>query len=186
MGSVLAWLERCGVYAWANIRGGGEYGEGWHADGSRANKQHCFDDLHAAARALIDARWTDVAHVGIVGRSAGGLLMEVCPNGEYGTHELGTVTNAAEFAWLNAYSPLQHVRPGTDYPAVLLITAENDPRVAPWQSRKFAAAKGMASILRSVSAWATRAPSLAFSRKSSALRQRLRQPRCPTKPRSEG
>jgi prolyl oligopeptidase len=165
-GSVLAWLERGGVYAWANIRGGGEYGEGWHADGSRANKQHCFDDLHAAARALIDARWTDVAHLGIVGRSAGGLLMgaaltqhpedyravvslvgdydalrmEVYPNGEYGTHELGTVTNAAEFAWLNAYSPLQHVRPGTAYPAVLLITAENDPRVAPWQSRKFAAA----------------------------------------------
>ena len=62
------------------------------------------------------------------------------PNGEYGTHEFGTVTNAAEFAWLNAYSPLQHVRPGAAYPAVLLITAENDPRVAPWQSRKFAAA----------------------------------------------
>jgi len=165
-GSVLAWLERGGVYAWANIRGGGEYGDGWHADGSRANKQHCFDDLHAAARALIDARWTDAAHLGIVGRSAGGLLMgvaltqhpedyravvsqvgeydalrmEVWPNGEYGTYELGTVTNAAEFAWLNAYSALQHVRPGTAYPAVLLITAENDPRVAPWQSRKFAAA----------------------------------------------
>ena len=164
-GSVLAWLERGGVYAWANIRGGGEYGEGWHADGSRANKQHCFDDLHAAARALIDARWTDVAHLGIVGRSAGGLLMgaaltqhpadyravvsfvglydmlrlEGWPNGEYGTYEFGTVTNAAEFAWLNAYSPLQHVRPGTAYPAVLLITAENDPRVASWQSSKFAA-----------------------------------------------
>jgi prolyl oligopeptidase len=163
---MLAWLERGGVYAWANIRGGGEYGEGWHADGSRANKQHCFDDLHAAARALIDARWTDAAHLGIVGGSAGGLLMgvaltqhpedyravvslvgdydalrlEVYPNGEYGTHEFGTVTNAAEFAWLNAYSPLQHVRPGTAYPAVLLITGENDPRVAPWQSRKFAAA----------------------------------------------
>jgi len=74
-GSVLAWLERGGVLAWANIRGGGEYGEGWHADGSRANKQHCFDDLHAAARALIDARWTDVAHLGIFGRSAGGELM---------------------------------------------------------------------------------------------------------------
>jgi prolyl oligopeptidase len=162
----LAWLERGGVLAWANIRGGGEYGEGWHADGSRANKQHSFDDLHAAARALIDARWTDVAHLGIVGGSAGGLLMgaaltqhpadyravvsfvgvydmlrlKLWPNGEYGTtHELGAVTNAAEFAWLNAYSPLQHVRPGTAYPAVLLITAENDPRVASWQSSKFAA-----------------------------------------------
>lgn len=165
-GSVLAWLERGGVYAWANIRGGGEYGEGWHADGSRANKQHSFDDLHAAARALIDARWTDVAHLGILGRSAGGLLMgvaltqhpedyravvslvgdydalrmEAYPNGEYGTRELGTVTNAAGFSWLNAYSALHHVRPGTAYPAVLLITGENDPRVASWQSRKFAAA----------------------------------------------
>jgi prolyl oligopeptidase len=164
--AVLAWLERGGVLAWANVRGGGEYGEGWHADGSRANKQHSFDDLHAAARALIDARWTDVAHLGIFGRSAGGLLMGAAltqhpadyravvsfvglydtlrldgwPNGEYGTtYELGTVTNAAEFAWLNAYSPQQHVRLGTAYPAVLLMTADNDPRVASWQSSKFAA-----------------------------------------------
>ena len=67
------------------------------------------------------------------------LRLEVWPNGEYAIHEFGTVTNAAEFAWLNAYSPLQHVRPGTAYPAVLLITGENDPRVAPWQSHKFAA-----------------------------------------------
>jgi prolyl oligopeptidase len=164
--AVLAWLERGGVLAWANVRGGGEYGEGWHADGSRANKQHSFDDLHAAARALIDARWTDVAHLGIFGRSAGGLLMgaaltqhpadyravvsfvgdydmlrlKAWPNGEYGTYELGNVTNAAEFAWLNAYSPLQHVHPGTAYPAVLLMSAENDPRVASWNSSKFAAA----------------------------------------------
>ena len=68
------------------------------------------------------------------------LRLEVYPNGEYGTYEFGDVTNAAEFAWLNAYSPLQHVRPGTPHPAVLLITGENDPRVAPWQSYKFAAA----------------------------------------------
>jgi prolyl oligopeptidase len=131
---------------------------------SRANKQHCFDDLHAAARALIDARWTDAAHLGIVGGSAGGLMgaaltqhpadyravvskvglydmlrSELWPNGEYGSYEFGAVTNAAEFASLNAYSPLQHVRPDTAYPAVLLITGENDPRVAPWQSYKFAA-----------------------------------------------
>jgi prolyl oligopeptidase len=79
------------------------------------------------------------AVVSLVG-SYDALRLEVWPNGEYGTYEFGTVTNAAEFAWLNAYSPLQHVRPGAAYPAVLLITAENDPRVAPWQSRKFAAA----------------------------------------------
>lgn len=163
---VLAWLERGGVYAYANIRGGGEYGEGWHADGSRANVQHRFDDLHAASQSLIDARWTDVAHLGIVGRSAGGLLMgaaltqhpadyravvsfvglydmlrlDLWPNGEYGSQEFGAVRNPAEFAWLNGYSPQQHVRPGTAYPAVLLVTAENDPRVASWQSSKFAAA----------------------------------------------
>jgi prolyl oligopeptidase len=164
--AVLAWLERGGVYAYANIRGGGEYGEGWHADGSRANVQHRFDDLHAAARALVDARWTDAEHLGIVGRSAGGLLMGAAltqhpadyravvsfvglydmlrldrwPNGVYGSYEFGEAKNAAEFAWLNAYSPQQQVRPGTAYPAVLLITADNDPRVASWQSSKFAAA----------------------------------------------
>lgn len=166
IGASLAWLERGGVYAFANVRGGGEYGEGWHRDGNRANKQHCFDDLHAAARALVDARWTDAAHLGIYGGSNGGLLMgaaltqhpadyravvsivgiydmlrsELWPNGAYNTYEFGTVTKANELAWLYGYSPLHHVRPGTAYPAVLLITGENDPRVAPWQSRKFAAA----------------------------------------------
>jgi prolyl oligopeptidase len=166
MGTMLAWLERGGVYALANIRGGGEYGEGWHEGGRLANKQHCFDDFHAAAQALVSAHWTDVAHLGILGGSNGGLLMgaaltqhpadyravvsfvgvydmlraELWPNGEYNISEYGTVRNAADFAWLYAYSPLQHVRPGTAYPAVLLITGENDPRVAPWQSRKFAAA----------------------------------------------
>jgi prolyl oligopeptidase len=166
VGPMLAWLERGGVYAFANIRGGGEYGDGWHRDGSRANKQHSFDDLHAAARALMDARWTDSAHLGIYGGSNGGLLMgaaltqhpadyraavsmvgiydmlraELWPNGAYNTYEFGTVTHATEFAWLYGYSPLHHVRSGTAYPAVLLVTGENDPRVAPWQSRKFAAA----------------------------------------------
>ena len=165
IGPMLAWLERGGVYAWASIRGGGEYGEGWHRDGSRGNKQHSFDDLRAAARALTDAHWTDSAHLGIYGGSNGGLLMgaaltqhpadyravvsavgiydmlrsELWPNGEYNTFEFGTVTKATELRWLYDYSPLHHVRPGTAYPAVLLITAENDPRVAPWQSRKFAA-----------------------------------------------
>ncbi|HEV2703408.1 MAG TPA: prolyl oligopeptidase family serine peptidase [Steroidobacteraceae bacterium] len=166
LGPMLAWLQRGGVYAYANIRGGGEYGDAWHQDGSRGNKQHCFDDLHAAARALIDAHWTNSAHLGIYGGSNGGLLMgaaltqhpadyravvsvvgiydmlrsELWPNGEYNTYEFGTVTKPDELAWLYAYSPLHHVRTGTAYPAVLLITGENDPRVAPYQSRKFAAA----------------------------------------------
>ena len=171
IGTMLAWLERGGVYALANIRGGGEFGDGWHQAGRLAAKQHCFDDFHAAARALFAAHWTDAAHLGIVGGSNGGLLMgaaliqhpadyravvsfvgiydmlrvELTPNGQYNISEYGTVRKAAEFAWLHAYSPLQHVRPGSAYPAVLLITGENDPRVAPWQSRKFAAALQRAS-----------------------------------------
>jgi prolyl oligopeptidase len=166
IGSTLAWLERGGVYAVANIRGGGEFGDGWHQDGRRANKQHCFDDFSAAAHALVADGWTNAAHLGIRGRSNGGLLMgaaltqhpgdyravvsgvgiydmlrvELSPNGEYNTREYGTVSRLEEFAWLYGYSPLQQVRAGTAYPAVLLQTGENDPRVSPWQSRKFAAA----------------------------------------------
>lgn len=166
VGPNLAWLERGGVYAVANIRGGGEYGEGWHADGMLGKKQNDFDDFYAAAQALIAHHWTDRAHLGILGGSNGGLLMgaaltqhpaeyravvsevgiydmlrsERSPNGRYNVSEYGTVRQAADFKWLYAYSPLQHVRKGTAYPAVLLITGVNDPRVAPWQSRKFAAA----------------------------------------------
>jgi prolyl oligopeptidase len=166
LGSNLAWLERGGVYAVANIRGGGEFGEGWHADGMLAKKQNVFDDFHAAAQALVAQHWTDSAHLGILGGSNGGLLMgaaltqhpseyravvslvgiydmlrvELWPNGQYNVSEYGTVTRKPDFEWLRAYSPLQNVKPDTAYPAVLLITGVNDPRVAPWQSRKFAAA----------------------------------------------
>ncbi len=166
MGPYLAWLENGGVYALANIRGGGAYGEGWHEAGMLGNKQNGFDDFYAAAQALVNGLWTDAAHLGIQGASNGGLLMgaaltqhpreykavvsrvgiydmlraETWPNGRYNTSEYGTVTKKKDFQWLYAYSPLQHVKKGTDYPAVLLITAVNDARVAPWQSRKFAAA----------------------------------------------
>ena len=166
VGANLAWLERGGVYAVANIRGGGEYGEGWHADGMLSKKQNDFDDFYASAQALMAQHWTDSAHLGIVGGSNGGLLMgaaltqhpsayravvslvgiydmlraELWPNGQYNISEYGAVKNAADFRWLRAYSPLQNVKDGTAYPAVLLITGVNDPRVAPWQSRKFAAA----------------------------------------------
>ncbi|HKU80059.1 MAG TPA: prolyl oligopeptidase family serine peptidase, partial [Rhodanobacteraceae bacterium] len=166
LGSTLAWLERGGVYAVANIRGGGEFGEGWHEAGMLGKKQNVFDDFYAAAQALVQNRWTDTAHLGIMGGSNGGLLMgaaltqhpsqyravvslvgiydmlrvELWPNGQYNISEYGTVTKKADFEWLRAYSPLQNVKPGTAYPTVLLITGVNDPRVAPWQSRKFAAA----------------------------------------------
>lgn len=166
MGPYLAWLENGGVYALANIRGGGAFGEGWHEAGMLGNKQNGFDDFYAAAQALVDNLWTDAAHLGIQGVSNGGLLMgaaltqhpreykavvsrvgiydmlraETWPNGRYNTSEYGTVTKKKDFKWLYAYSPLQNVKKGTDYPAVLLITGVNDARVAPWQSRKFAAA----------------------------------------------
>ena len=166
LGPWLAWLERGGVVAQAYLRGGSEYGESWHQAGMLGQKQHVFDDFHAAAQALAASHWTDAAHLGIVGGSNGGLLMgaaltqhpadyravvsfvgiydtlraELWPNGAYNIREVGTVAKAADFAWLAAYSPLLHVKAGTAYPAVLLVTGENDPRVAPWQSRKFAAA----------------------------------------------
>jgi prolyl oligopeptidase len=166
MGPYLAWLKRGGVYALANIRGGGAYGEGWHENGMLGKKQNDFDDFYAAAKALVANRWTDPAHLGIQGGSNGGLLMgaaltqhpkeyravvsavgiydmlrwELWPNGRYNVSEYGTVTKKKDFQWLYAYSPLQHVKKGTAYPATLLITGVNDPRVAPWQSRKFAAA----------------------------------------------
>ncbi len=174
LGSMLAWLERGGVYAVANIRGGGEFGEGWHEAGMLGRKQNVFDDFHAAAQALVQRHWTDPAHLGILGGSNGGLLMgaaltqhpsdyravvslvgiydmlrvERWPNGQYNISEYGTVGKEPDFEWLRAYSPLQNVKQGTAYPAVLLITGVNDPRVAPWQSRKFAAALQAATSSR--------------------------------------
>jgi prolyl oligopeptidase len=166
LGPFLVWLENGGVLAVANLRGGGEFGEGWHEAGMLGKKQNVFDDMYAAAEALVKENWTDSAHLGIQGGSNGGLLMgaeliqhpqafkavvsfvgiydmlrsELFPNGEYNVSEYGTSTKEPDFRWLYAYSPYHHVTQGTRYPAVLLETAVNDPRVAPWQSRKFAAA----------------------------------------------
>ncbi|HEV2268969.1 MAG TPA: prolyl oligopeptidase family serine peptidase [Steroidobacteraceae bacterium] len=166
IGTDLAWLERGGVYAMANIRGGDEFGESWHREGRLTSKQNVFDDFTAAAQALVSAGWTSPRHFGIVGGSNGGLLMgaaltqhpelyhavvsyvgiydtlrhELYPNGRYNVGETGSVVDAAQFHALYAYAPYYNVHPGARYPAVLLETGENDPRVAPWQSRKFAAA----------------------------------------------
>ena len=167
VGPELAWLERGGVLAFANIRGGNENGELWHEQGQRLHKQNVFDDFHAAALALIDTHWTDRRHLGILGGSNGGLLMGASlvqhpgdyravvsmvgiydvirhetefANGAYNVPEYGTVADPAQFRATLAYSPLQNVQPHTAYPAVLMTTGANDPRVAPWQSRKFAAA----------------------------------------------
>lgn len=166
IGSDLAWLQMGGVLAIANIRGGNEFGERWHQEGILTNKQRVFDDFYAAAQALVQSKWTTPSHLGIEGGSNGGLLVgaalvqhpqeyravvgfagiydtlrhHLFPNGAYNVSEYGSVSNPAQFRALYAYSPYHHVRKGTAYPAVLLVTSENDPRVAPWQSWKFGAA----------------------------------------------
>lgn len=154
-----------GVFAIANIRGGGEFGEQWHAAGSLTHKQNVFDDFVAAAEWLIAQRYTNPQRLAIQGGSNGGLLMgaaltqhpelfravvssvgiydmlrvELDPNGEFNTTEFGTVKNADHFRAMYAYSPYHRVRDDVAYPAVLMQTGENDGRVNPAQSRKMTA-----------------------------------------------
>ena len=166
IGTNLAWLEMGGAYAVATLRGGSEFGESWHQQGMLEQKQNVFDDFYAAAQALVRERWTNPSRLGIEGGSNGGLLVgaalvqhpraygavvayaglydmirhHVFPNGAYNVSEYGSTDDPAQFRAMYAYSPYHHVRKGTAYPAVLLVTSENDPRVAPWQSWKFGAA----------------------------------------------
>jgi len=160
------WLDRGGVYAVANIRGGAEFGERWHTEGMLTKKQNVFDDFAAASQYLIDAHYTGHAKLALLGGSNGGLLMgaeitqhpqlaravvsavgiydmlrvELDPNGSFNVTEFGTVKDPAQFKALYAYSPYHHVVKGTAYPAVMMLTGATDPRVNPMQSRKFAAA----------------------------------------------
>lgn len=164
LGPNLAWIERGGVYAVANIRGGGEYGEPWHQQGMKTYKQNGFDDFYSAALALEKAGWTNPQHLGIMGGSNGGLLVGATlvqhpksfgavvglvgvmdalghqrfANGVYNIPEYGSTEKLEEFHALRAYSPYQNTL-SAPYPPVLLQTGENDLRVAPWQSRKFGA-----------------------------------------------
>lgn len=159
------WLDAGGVYAVANIRGGGEFGEEWHRQGNLTKKQNVFDDFDAAIRYFSDAKYTTSEKMAIIGGSNGGLLMgaqivqhpesvravvsqvgiydmlrvELDPNGEFNTTEFGTVKNEDQFRALLAYSPYHNVKDGTSYPAVYLATGENDGRVNPMQSRKMTA-----------------------------------------------
>ncbi len=163
---VRVWLDGGGVYAIANIRGGGEWGEDWHRLGALTHKQNVFDDFDAASHMLIDTHVTTPAHLAIMGGSNGGLLMgaaltqhpelyravvslvgiydmmrvELDPNGAFNTTEFGTVSNAAQFRAMLAYSPYHHVVPGTAYPAVFMATGTHDGRVNPAHSRKMVAA----------------------------------------------
>lgn len=161
-----AWFDAGGVYAIANIRGGAEYGESWHTGGNLLNKQNVFDDFAAAGRWLKTSRWAAPDRLSLLGGSNGGLLMgavitqhptlaravvsevgiydmlrvELDPNGSFNVTEFGTVKDPAQFKALYAYSPYHHVVKGAPYPALLLTTGDNDGRVNPLNSRKFAAA----------------------------------------------
>ena len=161
----LAWLERGGVYAVANVRGGGVYGYDWYKAGYKATKPNTWKDLIAAAEYLVAQKYTTSARLGIVGRSAGGILVgramterpdlfgavvpvvgvldtvraETTANGVPNIPEFGTVAKEDEFRALLAMSSYHHVKEGIAYPAVMLMHGVNDPRVDHWQSMKMAA-----------------------------------------------
>jgi prolyl oligopeptidase len=169
--SLLLWLERGGVVAIPNIRGGGEYGERWHQDGMLGKKQNSFDDFIAAAEWLIAQRYTRPERLAAAGGSNGGLLMGAVLTQRpelFGAvvvqvplldmlryhlfliarlwiPEYGSPDDPEQFAWLRAYSPYHHVRDGVRYPAVLLATAESDTRVDPMHARKMTACLQAAS-----------------------------------------
>lgn len=164
--SRLAWVERGGVFALANLRGGGEYGEEWHLAGKIHKKQNVFDDFIAAAEWLIDEKITNSKHLGIQGGSNGGLLVgavmtqrpdlyKAClPSvgvmdmlrfhrftaGQFWRAEYGSADVPDEFPTLHAYSPYHNVQEGVAYPPTMVMTADTDDRVVPMHSFKFAAA----------------------------------------------
>ncbi|MGE5358072.1 MAG: prolyl oligopeptidase family serine peptidase [Bacteroidales bacterium] len=163
---VPAWLERGGVWATANMRGGSEYGESWHEAGMKEKKQNVFDDFIGAAEYLVKEGFASPATLGIMGASNGGLLvgavMEQRPDlfavalpavgvmdmlrydkfsgGQAWATEYGSASEErAAFAYLYKYSPLHNVKAGTCYPATLVTTADHDDRVVPSHSFKFTA-----------------------------------------------
>jgi prolyl oligopeptidase len=159
------WIDQGGVYAEANLRGGGEFGEQWHKGGMLTKKQNVFDDFAAAMKHMIDAGYTTPEKLAIIGGSNGGLLMgamitqhpelcravvssvgiydmlrvELAPNGQFNIPEFGTVKDPEQFQALYAYSPYHNVKDGAEYPSVLFLTGANDPRVDPMHSRKMTA-----------------------------------------------
>ncbi len=159
------WIDRGGVYAQANLRGGGEFGEQWHKNGMLTKKQNVFDDFAAVMHHMIDSGYTTPERLAIMGGSNGGLLMgamitqhpelcravvsfvgiydmlrvELAPNGQFNIPEFGTVKDLDQFRALHAYSPYHHVEEGTAYPSILFLTGANDPRVDPMHSRKMTA-----------------------------------------------
>ncbi|WP_404397186.1 prolyl oligopeptidase family protein [Idiomarina loihiensis] len=163
----LVWLEMGGVLAIPNLRGGGEFGEMWHQQGTKENKQNVFDDFIAAAEWLINSNYTNKNKLAIQGRSNGGLLVGATmiqrpelfaaalpavgvmdmlryqlpsANARGWGSEFGLSENKEEFQTLYAYSPVHNTESGTCYPATLITTGDHDNRVVPWHSYKFAAA----------------------------------------------
>ncbi|MBT3339864.1 MAG: S9 family peptidase [Planctomycetes bacterium] len=160
------WMEMGGVYAMANIRGGGEFGQEWHQGGTVLNKQNVFDDFIAAAEWLIENDWTKPSRLAIRGGSNGGLLVGACMTqrpelfgaclpavgvldmlryhkftiGWAWASDYGTSDDEDQFNYLIQYSPVHNVNKGVDYPATLVTTGDHDDRVVPAHSFKFAAA----------------------------------------------
>jgi len=161
----LAWLDMGGVFAVANLRGGGEYGDEWHMAGMLTRKQNVFDDFIACAEYLIKTGYTSQEKLAIEGGSNGGLLMgavltqrpelfgavlshvgiydmirvESQDNGAFNITEFGTIKDPDEFNAIYSYSPYHRVVDGTQYPSVMFLSGENDGRVDPSHSKKMAA-----------------------------------------------
>jgi prolyl oligopeptidase len=170
--AILQWMEMGGVFAVANIRGGGEYGKAWHDAGRLDRKQNAFDDFIAAAEHLIAEGITTKDKLAIEGRSNGGLLVGAVVNqrpdlfaaaipavgvmdmlrfnrftaGRYWVDDYGDPGKAEDFLRLRAYSPYHNIRSGVDYPAIMATTADTDDRVVPGHSFKYAAALQAADI----------------------------------------
>lgn len=164
--SRLAWMEMGGIFAMANLRGGGEYGEEWHQGGTKLKKQNVFDDFVAAAEWLIENKYTSSSKLAIQGGSNGGLLVGACmaqrpelfgaclpavgvmdmlrfhkfTAGRFWVDDYGSADDPEQFKAIFAYSPYQNLKPGKKYPATMVTTADTDDRVVPGHSFKFAAA----------------------------------------------
>lgn len=164
--TAIPWLENGGVYALANLRGGGEYGEAWHEAGMLGSKQNVFDDFIAAAEYLIEKKYTSSDHLAVQGGSNGGLLTGAVlvqrPDlfaaivsqvplldmlryqdflmARYWVPEYGTSEDPQHLEWLREYSPYQNIKQNIKYPATLITAGENDTRVHPMHARKMVAA----------------------------------------------